>query len=104
MAPCTGSVGDSYDNAVAENLWSAIKVEPLYWPGTSFATRAQAEAAIFRYIDGWFGYVGHLGVSAAGVAGAPGPCVQEVGGVRALSGSVTARLRGRRTAFWASIA
>jgi hypothetical protein len=39
---------------VAENLWSAIKVELLYWPATSFATRAQAEAAIFRYIDGWY--------------------------------------------------
>ena len=54
VAPSTGSVGDSYDNAVAENLWSAIKVELLYWPGTTFATRAQAEAAIFRYIDGWY--------------------------------------------------
>jgi putative transposase len=54
IAPSTGSVGDSYDNAVAENLWSAIKVELLHWPGTTFATRAQAEAAIFRYLDGWY--------------------------------------------------
>jgi putative transposase len=54
IAPSTGSVGDSYDNALAENLWSAIKIELMYWPGTSFATRAEAEAAIFRYIDGWY--------------------------------------------------
>ncbi|WP_345702790.1 IS3 family transposase [Pseudonocardia eucalypti] len=54
IAPSTGSVGDSYDNALAENLWSTIKIELLYWPGTSFATRAEAEAALFRYIDGWY--------------------------------------------------
>jgi putative transposase len=54
IAPSTGSVGDSFDNALAENLWSSIKIELMYWPGTSFATRAQAEAAIFRYIDGWY--------------------------------------------------
>lgn len=54
IAPSTGSVGDSFDNALAENLWSSIKVELLYWPGTTFATRSEAEAAIFRYIDGWY--------------------------------------------------
>jgi putative transposase len=26
----------------------------IYWPATTFATRAQAEAALFRYIDGWY--------------------------------------------------
>lgn len=54
VAPSTGSVGDSYDNALAENLWSTIKVELLYWPGTTFATRAEANAALLRYIDGWY--------------------------------------------------
>lgn len=54
VAPSTGSVGDSYDNALAENLWSTIKTELIYWPGTTFATRAEAEAAILRYIDGWY--------------------------------------------------
>ncbi|TDD33058.1 IS3 family transposase [Saccharopolyspora elongata] len=54
VAPSTGSVGDSFDNALAENLWSTIKIELLYWPGTTFATRAEADAAIFRYIDGWY--------------------------------------------------
>jgi putative transposase len=54
IAPSTGSVGDSYDNALAENLWSTIKTELLYWPGIQFATRAEAEAALLRYIDGWY--------------------------------------------------
>jgi putative transposase len=50
----TGRTGDSYDNALAENLWSTIKVELVYWPGTAFATRAEAEHALVRYIDGWY--------------------------------------------------
>jgi putative transposase len=54
IAPSTGSVGDSFDNALAENLWSTLKIELMYWPATTFATRAEAEAALFRYIDGWY--------------------------------------------------
>jgi putative transposase len=54
VAPSTGSTGDSYDNALAENLWSTIKVELVYWPGTTFPTRAEAEHALVRYIDGWY--------------------------------------------------
>jgi putative transposase len=54
VAPSTGSTGDSFDNALAENLWSTIKVELMYWPGTTFATRAEAEHALLRYIDGWY--------------------------------------------------
>jgi putative transposase len=54
VAPSTGSVGDSYDNALAENLWSTIKTELIYWPGNTFATRSEAAATIFRYIDGWY--------------------------------------------------
>jgi putative transposase len=54
IAPSTGSVGDSFDNALAENLWSTIKTELLYWAGTQLPTHAQAEAALLRYIDGWY--------------------------------------------------
>ena len=54
MAPSTGSTGDSFDNALAENLWSTIKIELVYWPGTTFATRGEAEHALLRYIDGWY--------------------------------------------------
>jgi len=54
LTPSVGTVGDALDNALAENLWSTIKVELLYWAGTQFATRAEAEAALLRYIDGWY--------------------------------------------------
>lgn len=54
IAPSTGGVGDSFDNALAENLWSTIKIELIYWPATTFASRAEAQAALFRYIDGWY--------------------------------------------------
>ena len=30
IAPSTGSVGDSFDNALAENLWSTLKIELIY--------------------------------------------------------------------------
>ena len=26
----------------------------MYWPGTTFATRTEAEHALLRYIDGWY--------------------------------------------------
>ena len=26
----------------------------LYWPGTTFVTRVEAEHALVRYIDGWY--------------------------------------------------
>jgi putative transposase len=52
IAASTGSVGDSYDNALAENFFSSLKVELVY--RTSFRTREQAELALFRYIDGWY--------------------------------------------------
>jgi putative transposase len=54
VAPSTGSTGDSFDNALAENLWSTLKVELLYWPGTTFATRTEADHALLRYVEGWY--------------------------------------------------
>lgn len=47
-----GSVGDSLDNALAENFFSILKVERVY--RTSYQTREEAELDIFRYIDGWY--------------------------------------------------
>ena len=46
-----GSVGDSFDNALAENFFSTLKVERVY--RTSYRTREQAELDLFGYIDGW---------------------------------------------------
>ena len=60
IAPSTGGVGDSFDNALAENLWSTIKVELIYWPATTFATRAEAQAALFRLDDGTVHAVGNI--------------------------------------------
>jgi hypothetical protein len=47
-----GSVGDCYDNAVCETFHASIKKERIYrrsWP-----TRAEASAAVFEYIEGWY--------------------------------------------------
>ena len=47
-----GSVGDSYDNAVAESFFATLKVELLYrqpWP-----THAAARSAIFEYTEAWY--------------------------------------------------
>jgi putative transposase len=52
VRPSMGSVGDSYDNALAENFFSTLKIELVY--RTSFPTREEAELAPFRYIDGWY--------------------------------------------------
>jgi len=50
--PSMGTVGDSYDNALAENFFSTLKIERVY--RTTYCTREEAELDIFRYIDGWY--------------------------------------------------
>jgi transposase InsO family protein len=47
-----GSTGDSYDNALMENFWSTLKIEYVF--DNTWTTRAQAETALFDYIDGWY--------------------------------------------------
>ncbi|MEV5161961.1 IS3 family transposase [Streptomyces sp. NPDC053728] len=47
-----GSVGDSFDNALAENLWMLIKTEGLR--GRTFTTRAEVNLALFEFIDGFY--------------------------------------------------
>ncbi|MFG2683985.1 IS3 family transposase [Streptomyces sp. NPDC048392] len=47
-----GSVGDSFDNALAENLWSIVKTECIR--GRVFTTRTEANLALFEYIDGFY--------------------------------------------------
>ncbi|MBC3839369.1 IS3 family transposase [Streptacidiphilus sp. 4-A2] len=46
------AVGDSYDNALAENLWMLIKTECVR--GRVFTSRAEADLALFEYIDGFY--------------------------------------------------
>ena len=46
-----GTVGDSYDNAMAESLWSSLKRELV--DDTHFATKEEARLAIFEWIN-WY--------------------------------------------------
>ena len=50
--PSMGSVGDSFDNALAENFFSSLKVERVY--RTTYRTREEAELDLVRWIDGWY--------------------------------------------------
>jgi transposase InsO family protein len=43
-----GTVGDSYDNALAESLWSSLKRELV--DDSHFSTREEARLAIFEWI------------------------------------------------------
>ena len=52
IRPSMGTVGDSYDNALAENMWSTIKTECVR--RDEFATRAEANQALFTYIDTFY--------------------------------------------------
>jgi putative transposase len=52
VSPSTGSVGDSYDNAMAESLFSTIKTELIY--RQRWESRHDAELAIFSYIEGFY--------------------------------------------------
>ncbi|MEV0693098.1 IS3 family transposase [Streptomyces sp. NPDC050388] len=46
-----GSVGDSFGNALAENLWILVKTECIR--GRVFATRTEAHLALFECLDGF---------------------------------------------------
>jgi transposase InsO family protein len=52
VAPSTGSVGDSLDNAVAESFFGSLKTELIY--RHSWTSRHDAELAIFAWIEGWY--------------------------------------------------
>jgi len=47
-----GSVGDSFDNAMAESWFGTIKIELIY--RKVWRSRHDAELAIFRWIEGWY--------------------------------------------------
>ena len=52
VSPSTGSVGDCYDNAMAESFFASLECELL--DRRQFRTRAQARLAVFEYIEGWY--------------------------------------------------
>ncbi len=47
-----GSVGDAYDNAMAESFFATLKCELIH--RERFSTATQARNAIFEYIEGWY--------------------------------------------------
>ena len=47
-----GSVGDAYDNAMAESFFATLECELL--ARRSFPTRAAARLALFEYMEGWY--------------------------------------------------
>jgi putative transposase len=52
VRPSMGSVGDAYDNAMAESFFATLECELL--DRTRFETRREAEQAVFEWIEGWY--------------------------------------------------
>ena len=52
MLPSTGTVGDSYDNAMAESADGAYRTE-LVWRRKPFADLKDLELATFRWVSWW---------------------------------------------------
>lgn len=50
--PSMGSVGDCYDNAMAESFFATLECELI--DRSAWATRAEARSAIFEFIEGWY--------------------------------------------------
>ena len=53
VRPSMGSVGDAYDNAMAESFFATLECE-LLDRGPPFASHAAAHAAIFEFIEGFY--------------------------------------------------
>ena len=52
VRPSMGSVGDCFDNAMAESFFSTLECE--LQDRYRFKTQAEARMAVFRYIEGWY--------------------------------------------------
>jgi putative transposase len=52
VRPSMGSIGDAYDNAMAESFFSTLEAELL--SRRRFASQAEARMACFTYIEGWY--------------------------------------------------
>lgn len=52
VRPSTGSVGDCYDNAMAESFFATLECELI--DRRSFRTQAEARIALFEFIEGWY--------------------------------------------------
>lgn len=52
VRPSTGTVGDAYDNAMAESFFASLEAELI--ERTSFESKTQARMAVFTWIEGWY--------------------------------------------------
>jgi putative transposase len=52
IMPSMGSVGDAYDNAMAESFFASLERELL--SRRSFKSQAEARMAVFEWIEGWY--------------------------------------------------
>jgi len=52
VMPSMGSVGDAYDNAMAESFFATLEREVL--SRRSFKSQAEARMAIFEWLEGWY--------------------------------------------------
>ena len=55
MRPSMSSTGNCFDNAPMESFWHSLKVEATH--GEDFATRDDAKACVFDYIEGYYNTV-----------------------------------------------
>ena len=52
VRPSMGTVGDAYDNAMAESFFATLECELI--ERRSFKTKAEARTALFTWIEGWY--------------------------------------------------
>jgi len=52
VRPSMGTVGDAYDNAMAESFFASLEAELI--ERQSFKSKAQARMAVFNWIEGWY--------------------------------------------------
>ena len=52
VRPSMGTVGDAYDNAMAESFFATLERELL--DRMRLETQAQARMAVFEWIEGWY--------------------------------------------------
>ncbi|TDU31193.1 CP4-57 regulatory protein AlpA [Panacagrimonas perspica] len=52
VRPSMGTVGDAYDNAMAESFFASLECELI--DRRSFKSKAEARTALFTWIEGWY--------------------------------------------------
>jgi len=52
VSPSMGTVGDAYDNAMAESFFASLEAELI--ERNSFESKAQARMAVFTWVVGWY--------------------------------------------------